>query len=307
MKELTIIITTVNEQQETNATVKSIRETAGSEPEIIVVDDHSDIPQTLEDTSVKLIRNIERKGVGGARHTAAQYAEGKNLLITDCHMRFDKNWYEPALEAMRNKPQTLHCGTCLGLSEGNMDLEKHRGAYNGATLCMYNESTNEVLEGKWVAEKEGDNYDLGCLMGAVYFIPKDFYFKLRGLQDLRGWGSDEPFLSLKAWLAGGEVKLLKKVRVGHKFRSAAPYCTWSPWMPYNKLMTIYTVLGQRWYDVFKDKFPVSGDNDAAKRFMEKEKVQMDANRTYYQSIFVHTPEWYMNKFNIKCDVSVPVS
>lgn len=303
MKKLSVIITVLNDEEEANATIRSIRETAEDKPEIVVVDDASEKPLQLEDKDVIFVRNDVRSGVGDARHQAIQLATTDNILITDAHMRFDKGWYEASVEAVESSTNTLWSGTCLGLGEGFMDLSKHRGEYNGATLCLYNKTRREILEGKWISDRPGtDNYELACIMGALYLMPKAFYFKIRGLEGLKGWGSDEPFLSLKTWLAGGEVRILKKLRAGHKFRNVAPYATWTPHFSYNKLMILYTVLGQDIFNKLSDKFPVNNDVAVSKSLIDHEKKQFDSIKKYYAGIFTRSPEWYLEKFQIEYEV-----
>jgi len=66
-----IIIPVLNDNEELNLTVESIRKTSPDNVEIIVIDDSSDVPATVKDSRVKLFRFNERRGAGQARHFGA--------------------------------------------------------------------------------------------------------------------------------------------------------------------------------------------------------------------------------------------
>lgn len=61
------------------------------------------------------------------------------------------------------------------------------------------------------------------MLGAAYATSKKYWQRLRGLEGLHNYGSDEQFISLKVWLEGGRCTLLKDVVVGHIYRKHAPY------------------------------------------------------------------------------------
>ncbi len=300
MSKLSIIITALNEQHELEPTLQSIKDTCGDAAEVIVVDDCSKEVQGSNIPNVKFIRNNERKGVGPSRHIGAEHAEGDYILLTDAHMRFEPGWYEKAMERIVGRNSTVHCGACLGLDESAMDLSKHKGVYTGATLLLHNPSTNEIFEGKWIPDKKDqDDYDIACVMGASYFFPKEFFFKIGGLKALKMWGSDEPYISLKAWRAGGDIKMMKSVRIGHKFRGAAPYSTWVPNIIYNKMRSISTILEPDLTKIMMDKFPKSGDHQAALEMLAKEANIVQEERNYYDKLFVRDTKWLCDKFNIR--------
>jgi glycosyltransferase involved in cell wall biosynthesis len=297
---LSIVITSLNEQDETNLTIDSIRRTAGNDVEIIVVDDFSDEPVKLNDKRTILHRNAKRIGVGGSRHLAATFATASHLLLTDAHMRFEPKWLNNTLHRIVGRPSTIHCGACLGLDEEQMDITKHKGMYCGATLCIHNPQTNEIFEGKWIDDKLGqDDYEIACLMGASYFVPKEFFFKIRGLAALKMWGCDEPYLSVKTWLSGGEIRMMKTVRIGHKFRNSAPYVTGVPNLVYNKIRCLTTLFDPSLANFLINKIPKNGDFIAAMQMIEKDKKIIDEHTAYYRDIFIRDIYWYANKFNIK--------
>lgn len=239
---LSIIIPVLNDPIEIHLTIASIRETAGSEPEIIVIDDASPDPVVPEDTfaNVRWIRNDKRLGGGAARHLGVLKARGSHVLFTDSHMRFTPGWYANAMERIQDRPTTVHCGSCLGLNENNMDVTNPEGVYRGAKLNYLGSDPNQVskkqvLEGVWNGPEVKDDDQIECLMGACYFWPREFFLHTGGMTVLRQWGSEEPFTSIKAYLCGGDIRFMENVKIGHKFRRDSPYETHWATLVYNKI------------------------------------------------------------------------
>lgn len=297
---LSIIIPVLNDNEELNLTIKSIKETSPKNVEIIVIDDASDVPVKLEDNSVKFFGFKERKGAGQARHMGSLNASSKHLLFIDSHMRFTKDWFDNAMNHIWTAPKTLWCGTCLGLDSSNMDVNNPKGSYNGANFVIYQEKNNVIFDGVWRKdEKDKDDYEISCVMGACYFIHKDWYFYIKGLEKTTMWGSEEPILSVKTWLADGEVKLMKSVRIGHKFRDAASYTTQISHVYYNKLAYMYMLFPTDLYEKIKLKFNQNDSFKEALRLVENNKLILDNEKKYYSSIFKHDIYWLCDRFDIK--------
>jgi len=298
---LSIIITALNEDPKMiNNTIKSIKETTSSNVEIILIDDYSDNIVTIDDPSVKLIRNPSRIGVGPSRHLGATIAKNKYILLTDSHMLFDPGWYEQfVFRAKTEKENVAFCGVCLGLDSEHGTLKENAGRYNGARLALYEEKENQVLEGKWIDEKPGDSYEISCMMGAIYFINREYFLKLRGLSDLKMWGSDEPCLSIKIYLSGGKILLDKKIKVGHFFRKSAPYTTGCSHLIYNKIRMAKTLLPDELGEYLISKIKKDNNFNAAMKMIEDEKDLINEYKQYYKSIFTVDIKDICTKFDIK--------
>ena len=295
---ISIVITVLNESPEIlQRTIQSIRDTAGNDPEIIVIDDDSDVPVKTEE---HLIRNSRRIGVGGSRHVGAQAASHDYLFFTDAHMIFELGWYEKVLQYLYPLDNNVaYCGTCLGLNDQVQDITKSRGKYYGAELILYDEKRQTIIEGKWTKGiKDKDNYEISCMMGAMYFIPKALYFKVRGFSDLKMWGSSEPCICTKIWLAGGEIRLLKTVQAGHMFRPTSPYSTRIQYLIYNKIRLAKTLFPKEFGDFLISKLPQDGNFIAACKLIEEDKEEIEEYAQYYKSIFTRDIYWLCKKFNI---------
>lgn len=296
---LSIIIPVLNDAIELNLTIESIRNTSPSTVEIIVIDDKSDVPVVVNDKTVKVIRLEERHGVGATRHIGATNAVSDYLLFIDSHMRFDPAWYNNIMTRLTSNPSKIvWCATCLGLDEECMDINKPKGAYYGARLALYEKNENQVFEGKWIPEKLGNEYEVSCLMGACYFFHKSWFFYIGGTKSLKMWGSDEPLLSTKTLLAGGTIKVVKDVRIGHKFRSEASYRTDTAYIIYNKLRSIKMLFSNRLYEELKSKIPDDNSKRRALEMLERDKTEIEQERQYYRTIFTRDEKWLCETYNI---------
>lgn len=269
---LSVVIACYADNAELDATVRSIHETTIEVPEIIVVDDASPRPVQHVGDKTRIIRTARRIGVGPARYLGALHASGTHILFIDSHSRFEMNsWLAFTLEAINRRPAAVHCGVCLGLGfngskEMNMDVNKPNAVYHGATWTMYGPdrkfpNQKQVFESIWADKRDDDDYELAGIMGACYVVPRLWYAQLNCGRHLVSYGCDEQELALKTWLAGGEVRMLKGLRVGHLFKEAKKMTSGLYGIPYNassyvllnKIFLILTLLPKTHADILLSK------------------------------------------------------
>ena len=286
MKDITIIMPFLNECEEPQSTIDSIYQTAHPDRfEIIAIDDCSNKPSKIQDRKeILVLRNKERIGVDACRQLGAELATTKNLFIIDAHMRFPRGWLSRIVERIEANPKTLWCTTCMGLGYGNMDLIRSRSQYRGADIIILN-GDGEVLEPKWRSEVQLGDYEIPCVLGANYGVSKEWFIRIRGLRGLKMWGSSEPFMSLKTWMAGGSCKIASDIKIGHKFRSNAPYSTNVWQITYNKIFLCKTILPENLGDILISHISHNINKKLAEREINKNKQFIDEERKYYQSIF----------------------
>jgi len=304
---LSIIIPSRDDTPECVETIKSIRATVGDTVEIMVVDDASrqPVPQVM---GARVIRCNRRVGVGPARTIGALRASGDYLLFVDSHMRFEPGWYAAAEQRTAGRPNIAHCAQCVGLERGNMDLLRSTSFYHGATFNLYGpdrnrKGANQVLEVVWQPEQPGDDYALPAMMGACYFFPREFFLRLQPLRCLRSYGVDEAMLSLKTWLAGGEIRMLKGVRIGHQFRKRGLPSA-APWHPlYNKLFCMHTCLPPEHAERLERRLPKDGLLGTAKRALYEDWHLVETERAYNRSIFTRDFSWLLDRFQLSFPVT----
>ena len=177
---------------------------------------------------------------------------------------------------------TVACATCLGLDSLHMDPNMPTREYYGATMNFYGpdrqkKDTTQIWEAVWTGQaEEPENLgELPAVMGACYFISKDWFLKMNATRFLRSWGCDEQLLSLKSWLMGGDVRMLKDVRIGHKFllpnerqgfRPPLGHVIW------NKIFSIWTICPADIATKFTELLLQNHDRDveAAQRMMRSD-------------------------------------
>lgn len=298
---ISVIIPCREDAAECAATIQSVRDTA-PEAELIVVDDGSKVPLTVPD-GVTLRRVHGRAGVAASRHVGAVLASNHYLFFLDAHCRLEPGWYEHALDRLKSTERTLYCATCVGLTAGNMDMSRPDHVYNGASLQFVNSSgpvETEFFDGKWLPSPLEDNSEIQCVMGACYLMPRRFFFEIGGLRLLHSWGSDEPFLSLKTWLAGGEVRYLKPVRVGHQFRTASTYTKKRAALFFNKLACAAVLFPdpalQHFSSLMNMHCKPAADLRIAREMLAQEQRHIEVERVLGEAVFTRTLEGWLERW-----------
>ncbi len=242
---LTLIIPFLNEGEEVRNTVASVRETVGHSVDILVINDASydgyDYQSDLASYDVVYVRSAERRGVAASRDLGVSLCSTPYFLLLDAHMRFyDKEWADKIVCHLDADDRCVLCCQTRILHKENGRVFEPRGRrirYYGAYLPFNKESFLPDIE--W---NDRDFFPdrtvapIAAVLGAGYAASRRYWQRLRGLQGLLHYGSDEAYLSLKVWMEGGRCLLLKDVEIGHIYRSAAPYANVNEKVLYNHLM-----------------------------------------------------------------------
>lgn len=306
MKKLSIIMPFLNEKEEPVNTINSIMETSNIDQlEIIAIDDCSKEMINLGQKNVKYIRNKQRLGVDACRQIGIEMAESNYCLVIDAHMRFRKDdWVNVIIDRVDSNPNTLWCTTCVGLGYGKMNMNNHNGKYYGADLKLLTDQEKDrpcrqILEPKWSNEKQTIEYKIGCILGANYFFSRDWFLRIHGLKGLKSWGSSEPVMSLKSFMAGGDCRITKNIEIGHVFRDNAPYATPIADLVYNKIYILKTIFPKELEDKLMAYIPKDINYNAAMRMIESNKDIILSEKAYYESIFKYSIYDYCSQFDIK--------
>ncbi len=243
MTMLTIIIPFLNEGIEVYNTVKSIRDTADIDLNIILINDAStdgfDYKSVAIEFNAQYIVHSERRGVASSRDEGVNLCITDYFLLLDAHMRFYQNdWAFILIRELDKDNRALYCCQTLYLrvdEDGNLLVRDNRNTIYGAYLYS---DINTLYTVKWNRYDPNPNepiVDIACVLGASYATNKKYWKYLNGLKGLRSYGRDEELISLKVWLEGGRCRLLKEVAIGHIYRTSMPYEYLSIDMIYNLL------------------------------------------------------------------------
>lgn len=315
-KKVTIVVPFLNEGDEPLKTTVSLNESANPDLfDIVLVQDSPDplpfiVPK--EFTNVKVLINGKRYGVAGSRMNGAKLAETPYIVLTDAHMRFDKNnWLETTIEALDANPRTLFAGLTRGVKDEKVD--HNSGGGFGCRLLMKNEQAagvnasfdNILLSPKWLPEKPEIRYEIPCVMGAYYAMSKAWFDYIGQERGLHMWGGDEACMSLKTWLMGGKVIQMKDVVIGHKYRdqvSTLPYMLYNWYKFYNNLYLVYTLFPANLLEraiTHMKELPYPGDVKIAMKYAKDHADSILKDREEFQSKMVHDIDWFCEYFKLE--------
>lgn len=309
---LTVICTSINDRELVN-TVQSIRDTAGDKPKLVLVDDMSSTPIANPDPLglAKVIHNRFQCGVGPSRHIGVIAAQSDYVLLCDAHMRFTPGWYEALMDRLTSgSPTTVYCTTCLALQTNRMDPANPVSEYNGATLNVYGPGRvkpgeTQVMEPCWLPKDQvPDNGEVPLVLGANYAMRRDWFLKLSALRCLRTIGSDEVMLSVKSWLAGGDCRLIRTVRIGHRFtlpRERQSFDVMPGVTTFNKLFCIHTLMPSGIANYLAEKLQALSQPrewTAAMALLRQDWQHVAAEQACNASLFVRQFRWFCERFGI---------
>ena len=310
-KYLTVIIPFLNEGEEIVMTVKSVRETAGDKVDIITINDCSTdgfpYRERLQSYSVVYLENGVRMGVAASRDYGINYCTTPYFLLLDGHMRFyDTAWSSRIIEELQNNDRQLLC--CQGRY-----LEKVDGEVRGIVARNYKSygaylplpKSFRLIDVMWRNEEarpESVTEPIPAVLGAGYAASKRYWQYLRGLDGLKYYGSDEPYISLKVWMEGGQCTLLKDVVAGHVYRKSSPFKRYTDEEIYNRLLVAELLLPQSFRAVMAAsaqlQFPEVYEKATAQ--LEEKSGHIEELKSYYREIFNVSFHEFVEKQIVMC-------
>lgn len=242
MKRITLIITALNENRNVIKTLQSIYATANPDLfDVVVINDGTfknkvskgwiEIPPEYH---CKVVHHHLRQGIHVSRSEGVALAETQYIGMFNARMQFEDGWLDKVLYRLDTEPKTLFCTVSKVLNE-KWQWDKTDGGTGlryGCNMLMYYERPDadwhnknakiELLPPKWRLEYTTD--EIPCVLGAMYFCSKKWFNYIGGLEGLHSYGADEQFLSLKTWMFGGKVKIIKDVHIANVYRPIKTYC-----------------------------------------------------------------------------------
>ncbi len=306
MNKLTTIIPFLNEGEEIARTVASIRETAGNEVDILLVNDntqdHIDYRKVANKYNCHYHYNSQRQGVARSRDIGVELCKTDYFILFDGHMRFyHNNWWNEVVNALQNDDRAVYCLRSYPLNE-EFILVEESGSY-GACLNVLDTNFDNVLGPKWINEDifpDEKIVQIPCVLGACYGVSKRYWNKIKGLNGLITYGSDEALLSLKTWMEGGRCLLFKEIQTGHIYRKKHPYKVATTDILYNKLLIAELLLPVSYktqaFQALNSVYP-NGMNACMKLLQENRQLIADQKK-YLASIFTQDIDSFID-FNNK--------
>ncbi|MEB3165641.1 MAG: glycosyltransferase family 2 protein [Cyanobacteriota bacterium] len=152
-------------------------------------------------------------GVSGGRRQAARGCRGEVLVFLDAHLEF------PQPDLWRQLQQRFSDPGCDLLALDCYDTRNGQGTaghvYTSRRLCHQQPA--------WVPLQDSPlvGVEVPFVNGGFFAIRRQVYARLEGFPDfLEGWGHEDRFLSMWAWLNGHRCQLHQDLRVGHLYKDA---------------------------------------------------------------------------------------
>lgn len=243
-KALSVLIPARNEEF-LSLTINDILSNIEGDTEIIVVlDGYWPDPPLKDNPRVTIIHFTEAIGQRAATNMAAQLSRAKYVMKMDAHCSVDKGFdvklmadceYDwTVIPLMRNLhvfdwkcmkcgrrsyqgPKPEKCPVCEGTDLRQRKVWKPRRGTSCYSMLF---DTNLHFQ-YWNERKvEGDIVDTMSFIGASWFMHRDRYWELEGLDEATGtWGQVGTEVACKTWLSGGRLCVNKKTWFAHLFRS----------------------------------------------------------------------------------------
>ena len=249
MTDLSVLVPSRNEMF-LQRTIDDILSNIEGDTEIIAVCDGEWPDPAIDDhPRVTLIYHSESVGQRAATNEAAGLSNAKYIMKCDAHCAFDKGF---DVKLMTNceydwtvvpRMYNLHAFNWKCKQCGN---EKYQGPT--PTSCEKCDNTTDFERemywkprlsrrsdfmrfdtnlkfNYWRAygkrpEAQGDIADTMSLIGACWFLERERYWELGGMDEKHGsWGQMGTEIACKAWLSGGRLVVNKKTWFAHMFRT----------------------------------------------------------------------------------------
>lgn len=220
-------------------TIDSALSASKGDIEIIAVcDGYWPEPSIKDDPRVTIIHHTEAIGQRHAINEAARIAKGKYIFKVDAHCMFDEgfdvklaadceyNWTVIprmyVLDPEKWKPKIRKRHDFMYFNPPLAEKEPMRIQYYDAK--MYRQWPEEYKAWKKAKWRQGDICDTMASLGAAWFMHKDRFWDLGGLDENHAhWGQMGVEIACKAWLSGGRQVVNKKTWYAHQWRRKPPW------------------------------------------------------------------------------------
>lgn len=340
MVKVSVVIPFKDDNHLIGETIRRLNEDIDkSQVEIIIIDDGSfnTITESVyrDHPNVTVHFNKTNRGVGYSFDYGVNKAAGDVLLLMGSDVRVEpRKWLRDVLRLSYDYPNAIIASACKGMNE-----EWHMGSpdrtirYGADLLFRVPEDRLahgykvDILSGHWLPEKRQDTiYDIPCLMGACYVTTKQWYHKIGGWgwlkyldgrvgsvgmtgenlkwRGVRRWGGLEPHISLKTWLAGGEVKCDPTWETGHLFGRKEHVdkirATKQDIIYFNKLYAAHSLMTTSQAKILNECLDIGGvqilNVNEARLRIKTNRVVIDRERDFFENIKVRDIDIFEERF-----------
>lgn len=277
MTTVSVIMSALDEPY-VQKTIESVIQNSGSAlSEIIIVDDCSKTPITVDDPLVRVVRNDERQGLTRSRETGSRESKGDIIVSLDPHVMVSEDWLTPIIARIESNPKCIAIPATKCLDPVAWKPTGHHGA---KSRWRWN------LDFSWHFD-DGDDYS-PMFAGHCFAYSKDWWHDSGGFDTgMDKWGGENIEFSLRSWLAGGTVEIVRNCWVAHWFKKTFIYQMDNRTLLRNKARIAEVWLGEHKRNFYRavNKMPGSIDSgDVTDRLKLRDRIQ------------TRSIEWYVNQF-----------
>ncbi|XP_069791441.1 polypeptide N-acetylgalactosaminyltransferase 3-like isoform X3 [Narcine bancroftii] len=281
--------------------------------EIILVDDASTDDYLKEELDnflkpfqiVKVVRQLERKGLITARLLGASVATGEVLTFLDAHCECFNGWLEPLLNRIAENNTAVVSPDIVSIDMKTFEVVKpnpygknqNRGNFDWSLTFGW-----ESLPDHEKQRRKDETFPIKSptFAGGLFAISKQ-YFEHIGAYDkqMEIWGGENIEMSFRVWLCGGQLEILPCSVVGHVFRTRSPHS----FPKGTKVIARNLVrLAEVWMGDYKQLF-YRRNNEAMQIFKEKTYGDITERLDLKQRLQCKNFAWYLT--NVYPEMFVP--
>lgn len=296
---ISILIPVMNDTENLIKTLNSIEiSTYVSGVETIIIDSSQEpiiLPRQYK--NITIIRQEKNIGPAQSRHLAAKTAKNDILFMADSHTYFPKNWDIDLIGEFKTKKNKIAAFPVIFSKTWDSKYFDYFPVYYGSSIYIKDfRTTNDFFDSYSIYQFK--NIKLNAIKVAAYGIDKNYFFSLRGFEDIRLWGSDELCLSIKVLSTGGSINLIPSNKFVH-IHNTVGFTRNVPHIYYNKLRLAQSFMDDESYNYLLNLLPKNNHflKDAW-TLVNQDKEEIQEYKKFYKSIFVKNFQEIRKECNI---------
>ncbi|XP_068588746.1 polypeptide N-acetylgalactosaminyltransferase 6 [Cebidichthys violaceus] len=205
--------------------------------EIILVDDASVADHLKNQLEVfvpqlkivRVVRQLERKGLITARLLGASIAQGEILTFLDAHCECFHGWLEPLLARIVEEPTAVVSPEITTIDLETFQFNKPVAANRAFNRGNFDWSLSfgwETIPEDARKLRKDETYPVKTptFAGGLFSISKKYFEHIGTYDDkMEIWGGENVEMSFRVWQCGGQLEIIPCSVVGHVFRTKSPH------------------------------------------------------------------------------------
>ncbi|XP_060930241.1 polypeptide N-acetylgalactosaminyltransferase 6 [Limanda limanda] len=178
---------------------------------------------------VRVLRQVERKGLITARLLGASLAQGETLTFLDAHCECWPGWLEPLLARIVEEPTAVVSPEITTIDLNSFSFNRPVATNRASNRGNFDWSLTFGWEGipedaKRLRKDETYPVKTPTFAGGLFSISKEYFEHIGTYDDkMEIWGGENVEMSFRVWQCGGQLEIIPCSVVGHVFRTKSPH------------------------------------------------------------------------------------